>query len=139
MPNLGTVENHKERMSQPDKARYKKDFIYRAVSQADTSTSQASSFGWPLTLALVLPFLLAIGAWVAQWVLRFPPGSARESLTALGLVVGLLSEIIPTAIAITKLARNPLLRTPTNIVVTSLAALLLVPAILLCVALVAGW
>lgn len=97
----------------------------------ETSPSKVTSFGLILSSALILPILLAAGSWITQALLRFPPGSVGESLTALGFMIGLLIEIIPVPIAITKLIRNSHLRKPVNVAVTSLAAMQLVVALLL--------
>jgi hypothetical protein len=109
-----------------------------AVSQTAVKTPDVSSFGMTLTLALVLPVLIAIGAGLTQWLFKFPPRSAGASLTAIGLVVAFVAEIFPVPIAVTKLVRNPALRSRRNVTLTALAALLLLPGIAIFVALIVG-
>lgn len=100
--------------------------------------SGSKPFGVLLTLGLALPLLIAIGSWSLQWLLRFPPRSAGASLTAAALVLGLVAEIIPVPIAVTKLIRHPTLRSRGNLALTIIAALFLVPGVMLAVALALG-
>ena len=95
------------------------------------------SFGSTLRLALVLPIIIAVSAWLAQWHMRFPPGSFGASVTAKMSVLPLLVEAIPVPIAIARLARHASLRSFAAIALTAVATLFLLIGILVTVALLA--
>ena len=109
-----------------------------SVSPASQVAPVAPSFGAGLSLWLAVPVVMAIGAWVAQWLLRFPPHSPGASLTAVTVVAALVAVIVPVPIALTKLIRNPALRTRRNIILTSFAGLLLLLGVVVLLAVVAG-
>ena len=95
------------------------------------------SFGPKLRLALVLPIVVAVSAWLAQWYMRFPPGSFGASVTAKMSLLPLLVEAIPVPIAIARLARHASLRSFSTIALTALATVFLLFGILLMAVLLA--
>jgi hypothetical protein len=95
------------------------------------------SFGPKLRLALLLPMIIAVSAWLAQWYMRFPQGSFGASVTAKMSVLPLLVEALPVPIAITRLARHASLRSFAAIAITALATVFLLIGILVMVALLA--
>lgn len=109
-----------------------------SVSPASQVVTGAPSFGAALSLWLAVPVVIAIFAWGAQWLLKFPPRSPGASLTAVAVVAALVAVIIPVPIALTKLVRNPVLRTRRNVAVTSFAALFLLLGVVVVLAVVAG-
>lgn len=96
------------------------------------------SFGWPMRFFLCLPVVTAVGAWLTQFALKFPPGSIGASVTAGILVLGLLGGIVPVPIALIKLVRNPSARTLINAGITAIAAVVLALGALVVFALFAG-
>jgi hypothetical protein len=87
---------------------------------------------------LCLPVVMAVGAWLTQFALRFPQGSVGASATAGILLLGLLGGVVPVPIALTKLVRNPSARTLTNAGLTAIAAAVLALGALVLFALFAG-
>ena len=102
-----------------------------AVSAATVATATVRSFGISLKLALLIPLLMIVSAFCAQWILRFPPRSHGASWTAFTLGLGLVVELVALPIAATKLIRHRELRSRTNLALTLIPALLLLGRIVI--------
>ena len=82
-----------------------------------------AAFGFLLRTFLLLPAFLAIAAWLAQWLMQFPPRSLGIVLTAVGFMLSLIAGIVPVAVALRRFVRSPLSRTPGNIAFVVIACM----------------
>jgi ABC-type amino acid transport system permease subunit len=93
------------------------------------------SFSQPLRAALWGSPLVMIGAWMAQWLWRFPPRSVGASLTAKALALGALLASISALCATYRLVRTRPLRTVEGYVLTCVNTIPLLFAVIVVVSL----
>jgi hypothetical protein len=90
-------------------------------------------FSQPLRAALWGSPLLLIGAWLAQWLWRFPPLSVGASLTAKALVLGAFLASISALCAGYRLVRTRASRTVEGYVLAGVNTIPLLLAVLVIV------
>lgn len=95
------------------------------------SSAIQTKFSPLLLLGLVVPLVVAAGAWFIQLIVRFPPRSLGASLTAVAFLAVPLVESLVVPVAVMTLIRHPELRTATNVSLAILCALVLLAVTLL--------
>jgi hypothetical protein len=100
---------------------------------------EQTAFGSLLSLALVLPGLVALSAWCLLWLVEFPPRTAGACGTAIAIFGGTLGELASVCLAITQLIRKPALRTDRNTLLTAFGTAVLFPDLCVMAVLIAGW
>jgi len=98
-----------------------------------------AAFGILLSMALVVPGLVAMAAWCLQWVVEFPPHTTGASLTTIAIVGGTLGALAAVPLAITKLIHKPSLGTNRNVLLMAFGAGMLPPDMCFVAILNAGW
>ena len=104
----------------------------------DTSSASTTAFSPALSRVLGIAAAVAVGSWLLQLLVRFPPRSRGAGVTALGLVLGSTVALIAAAIAIVLLVRRPAFRTRRNVLLTVIGAFASLPALLMGVSLFLG-
>jgi purine-cytosine permease-like protein len=104
-----------------------------------TSTEAPNRSRYPFTNALIaLPALVAIFAWIVQYIAKFEPATKGAGLTALALVVGSALSAVTAAVGIVRLVRSPTSRSVAGYSATLLALIVGLVGLLIAFALISG-
>jgi len=108
------------------------------ASAAPSVSSYSESFGWMLTIALVVPGALVVMTLLVLFYVRPEQWSSAAIYGSFAISISFVAALIPVVIAVTRLARRTGSRTGRNIFLTSVGVLALLPTLFIAVVLAIG-